>query len=119
MMATPRFGSWVAIVPASTRLAVDCGALAGSWAPGSTAATPNKCAETTLETSIPACGARGAALVTTGWGDFTGPPLSSEKTIRANSTAISTAKAIETSRGPLPGNRASHPCVRASSIWRG
>ena len=35
MMAMPCFGSWVAMVPASTRLALLSGALAGSCAPGS------------------------------------------------------------------------------------
>ena len=58
-----------------------------------------------------------ATRVRTGWGDFTGPPLSSEMAIRASSTAISAARARETNRGPLPCKRDSHSCVRESSMY--
>ncbi len=117
MIATPCFGSWVAMVPASTKLAVDCGALAGSWVAGSMTATPNRWAEVTAWTSTPACRPRGAALVSTGCGDFTGPPESTEMAIRASSTAMSAASASDTSRGPLPCRRDSHSFERVSSMY--
>src|ERR1700722_4853361 len=79
-------------------------------------ATPNRWAEITLWTSTPACRVRGTGVVRTGWGDFTGPPLSSEMAIRASSTAISTARTHDTNLGPSPCKRDSHSCVRVSSM---
>jgi len=69
--------------------------------------------------SSPVCCARGATPATAGWGDFTGPPPSSEMAIRASSTAISAAKPNDANRGPLPCKRDSHSCVRESSMVLG
>ena len=50
-----------------------------------------------------------------GCGDFTGP-LKSDMAMRANSTAMSAARASDTRLGPLPCKRDSHSFVRVSSM---
>jgi hypothetical protein len=66
--------------------------------------------------SSPARGAIWRVLLSTGCGDFTGAPPSTEMAIRATSTAISAAKASDTNLGPLPWIRVSHSCVRGSTM---
>ena len=117
MIATPCIGSWVAIVPASTRFAVVGGALFGSCMLGSGAAMPNRCTLVIACTLIAA--RRMPALMPAPWWAGSATDLNwfeptTITVIRASSMAISAAISIAPSQGPLRANRDSQSSMRGS-----
>ncbi len=116
MMAMPRFGFWVAMVPASTRFALlerrVVRVLRGRVRRRrrrTDAPRPRS------GRSPPGADGRRADAVSDGLAAiFTARPRSATA-MRASSTAMSAASAIETALGPLPCRRDSHSFVRVSA----